>query len=207
MRPEPRSISRLLYAVAALTLALAARPSAAAAQDTRTTATLLRRLGEAVDGYRSGRPVWVVAGWAFPHDVLGVFEDSSRAKEFARPGFNAFGPYFARPDVPGTPAIMYAAMPCPHYNPTVYKCPRDSLVATFAVPQESVDSVSIVVWTRGGVPHRGAYRGGEVDALFFTMSAIDKFVVPYLTGLYGVDYAERVRDQSLRAFYGRGNDR
>src|SRR2546426_943837 len=38
----------------------------AAAQDTTATATLLKVLGEAVDGYRTGQPVYVVAAFRSP---------------------------------------------------------------------------------------------------------------------------------------------
>jgi hypothetical protein len=40
--------------------------------------------------------------------------------------------------------------------------------------------------------------GPDVDALFFTLSAIDKFALPYYARVYGVAYAARMRETYLR---------
>jgi hypothetical protein len=208
MRPPNASLSRLCTIVG-LMLALLASPSPAPSQDTATnsrastitSATLLKRLGEAVDGYRDGRPMWVVAAYAFPHEVLGVYSDSGRAAEMARrSGFHAFGPFVALPDIPRATTYAYAVKPCVHYDPTRWVC-GDTLFPA-GVPSSQVDSVSVVVYTTGGVPHRESFRGAEVDAVFFTMSAIDKFVIPYYTLLYGAAYGVDVRRGSLRTLYG-----
>jgi hypothetical protein len=210
MRPPTASLSRLC--AIGLTLYLLASPSQAPAQDTTKTstattttttitATLLKRLGEAVDGYRNGRPMWVVAAYAYPHEVLGAYADSGTAVAMARrPGFHAFGPFVALPDIPRAMTYAYAIQPCVHYDPTRWEC-GDTLIP-LGVPSAQVESVSVVVYTTGGVPHRESFRGAEVDALFFTMSAIDKFVIPYYTLLYGAAYGAKVRRGSLRTLHG-----
>ena len=207
MRPPNASLAPLC-AIVGLTMALLASPSRAPGQDTATssrasttiTATLLRRLAEAVDGHRSGRPMWVVAAYAFPHEVLGVYPDSAKAAEVGRrPGFHAFGPFAALPDIPRATSYAYATQPCVHYYPTVYNCP-DTLIP-IGVASTQVESVSVVVYTTGGALHRASFRGADVDAMFFTMSAIDKFVIPYYTLLYGADYGREIRRRSLRALH------
>src|SRR5438128_11513087 len=76
----------------------------AAAQDTTATATLLKVLGEAVDGYRTGQPVYVVAAFRSPYPVYGVFssrDSATSALPRAGRGYSVFGPYGGPPDGPG----------------------------------------------------------------------------------------------------------
>src|SRR2546428_363538 len=82
--------TRLALATA---LWLGLRANVAAAQDT-TTATLLKVLGEAVDGYRTGQPVYVVAAFRSPYPVYGVFstrDSATSALPRAGRGYSAFG--------------------------------------------------------------------------------------------------------------------
>ena len=130
-------------------------------------ASLLRRLAEAVDGYRDGRPRFVVARRQFPHAVDRVFEDSSLAAARAgalggeAAGFGVFGPFRAQ-EAP--PEIVEVA--------------------------DIVDSV--VVYTRGNPPK--SFSADTVDAMFWGLSAFDKFIAPYLTSVYGPRYAAQHRE-------------
>ncbi len=172
----------------------------AAAQDT-TTATLLKVLGEAVDGYRTGQPVYVVAAFRSPYPVYGVFstrDSASSALPRAGRGYSVFGPYVAPLDGPGE--VRYALSACPHYWPTVYKCPTRS----FAVGASRVDSVRVTVFVRSGPPQSTTYPRAEVDALFFTLSAIDKFVIPYYQRLLGAASADSLRKGFVQGFYAGG---
>ena len=171
----------------------------AAAQD--TTATLLKVLGEAVDGYRTGQPVYVVAAFRSPYPVYGVFSSRDSAMSAlprAGRGYSVFGPYVAPPDGPGE--VRYALRACPHYWPTVYKCPTRS----FTVGASQVDSVRVTVFVKSGPPQFTTYPRAEVDALFFTLSAIDKFVIPYYQRLLGAAYADSLRKGFVQGFYAGG---
>src|SRR6266705_4379909 len=157
--------------------------------------------GEAVDGYRTGQPVYVVAAFRSPYPVYGVFstrDSASSALPRAGRGYSVFGPYVAPPDGPGE--VRYALSACPHYWPTVYKCPTRS----FAVGASRVDSVRVTVFVRSGPPQSTTYPRAEVDALFFTLSAIDKFVIPYYQRLLGAASADSLRKGFVQGFYAGG---
>ena len=184
-----------------LVLTVACAPSSSA-QRSPVSATLLKQLGSAVDGYRINRPVWVVAAYAFPHEIFGVFTDTLTAGRVARdhPGSDAFGPYVAPLDAGGA-QLMYATRPCPHYDPTIFKCGIDSLPGSAAAPSYEIDSMAVTVYARDRAPVRTTFRGDSVDAVFFTLSAIDRFVVPFYTQLFGATYAAGVRERAQRSMY------
>ena len=77
---------------------------------------------------------------------------------------------------------------------------RYDSTSSLAVSAASVSSVELTVKTVDGQTYTRRFRGGEIDALFFTMPAIDKFVVPYYTRRFGRAYGARVRHGALRAF-------
>jgi len=131
------------------------------------SASLLKRLAEAADGFRDGQPKFVVAALEFPHRVIAVRGDSLAADSLAQDSstsslhFKAFGPYL-----------------------TVLEPGVDTLL-------DNVDSV--VVYHIGGGTK--TYQGEEYDALFWGLPAFDKFVAPYLTGVSGATYADSIRGQ------------
>lgn len=128
--------------------------------------SLLRRLAEAVDGYRDGRPRFVVAGRRFPHPVRKVTERPDEADSLVRElagdpaNYGKFGPFRAVEDPPDETESRY-----------------------------EVDSV--IVFTGDG-PRR--FDGDSVDALFWGLTAFDKFIAPYLTVVYGAKYAADQRE-------------
>lgn len=129
-------------------------------------ASLLKRLAEAVDGYRDGRLKYVVANRDFPHPVAGVFESSTEAQRVAESvatrtdsSYAAFGPFRTSQETP---------------------------------PQNPKDVIKVIVQRRDGTSK--TYDGEEYDALVWSLPAFDKFLVPYLTAVYGVEYAARQRE-------------
>ena len=72
--------------------------------------------------------------------------------------------------------------------------------ASPTVMSASVSSVEVTVRTADGQTYTRRFAGGEIDALFFTMPAVNKFVVPYYARRYGRAYGARVRHGALRAF-------
>lgn len=131
------------------------------------SASLLRRLAEAADGFRDGRPRWVAIhrkGQQGHHKVLGVFmtfEEASFTAQRAGPEYAAFGPFVTVDDPPD---------------------------------QSSTDEdvVEVIVRQKNKVEKR--FSADSVDALFWTLAAFDKFIAPYLTSVDGVRYAAEQRE-------------
>lgn len=184
-----------------LIVILARSAAAQSIPDTTMTASLLKRLGEAVDGSRTGAPVWVVAAWRFPHRVLGVFANREVAAAATRrlAGYGLFGPYIAPPDS-GVSTLMYTMDPCPGRHDPYSNCP-DSLWSGYslALPQSAIDSITINLFSEGAIAAHRSFTPDQLDAVFFTLPAIDKFAIPYYERLYGAAYAARMRADYLRA--------
>jgi hypothetical protein len=128
-------------------------------------ASLLRRLGEAADGYRDGKPKWVVANRTFPHKVAGVFPtaaEAAAAADRAGPGYDDFGPFQTVDDPPDQSSVG------------------------------SENVVAVIVVKEGGKQVR--YGADTVDAMFWSLAAFDKFIVPYLAFVYGSREAEKQRE-------------
>jgi hypothetical protein len=152
------------------------------------SASLLRRLGEAVAGYRTGSPVYVLASYRYPFNVVGVYStrDSASAARESTPHSQVFGPYVTPLDFGRASALV----PMRHVRPTIWVF--DSLPET-AWQEQDVDSVAITVYHRSRRTWHTVSRGLEVDAVFFTLAAIDKFAMPYYANLYGPAYADSLR--------------
>jgi hypothetical protein len=168
-------------------------------------ATLLIRLGEAADGYRTGEPVFVVAGYDFPHAILGVFTTRRTATDSALrggPDFGVFGPFVALRDLPPPREIpdrhhrlpeIIAGGGCAHMASSALRpayCPAQLLQL---LAFEEVVDITVAMRTRSGGIVSSTYDPREADAVFFTMAALDKFVFPYYAGLLGVEHAAAMR--------------
>jgi hypothetical protein len=134
------------------------------AQDTNAvSATMLRVLAEAADVDRTGKPVYLVADYRFPHTVIGHVSsrrEAERLRADSGSTFGIFGPY----TTPADPA------------------PADTASRVVAVT---------LTWQtpRGRVDRK---LDPKVDALFLTQSAVDKFVTPYYERIYGPAYSEKL---------------
>lgn len=133
------------------------------------SATLLRRLAEAADGYRDGADRFVAATREFPHRVAGVFLTRGEAETVAADSststvhYEVFGPYRTAAEAGVSPEI------------------------------DDVDSVVAYYAGGGEKPYKKTYNGKEYDALFWGLPAFDKFVAPYLTSVARADYAQSQR--------------
>jgi hypothetical protein len=158
-----------LWVLAAWSLTMAL-PRRSAAQDTAVTSTMLRIVAETADQYRTGRPVWLLADYRFPHPVRGPFP-TRQAAEAARHDSTAtlalLGPYVTPPD------------------PVRDSFPR-------------IVSVRLQVRTAAGTQKTVNVNPQEVDAIFLSMVSFDKFVVPYYSRLYGPEFARRLRQYALQ---------
>jgi len=176
-------------------------PTPAADTTRAMSASLLRRLAEAVDGYRSGETLFVVAAWRFPHGVAGVLRNPREATEIARRRgveYGVFGPYFAPPDS-GNEMMLYALGPCPGLHEWDSWCPDTTFALNQAVPYANIHDITITLHAKEGASVERVLAPHDVDAVFFTLSAIDKFAMPYYTRLYGAQYAADMRAAYVRS--------
>lgn len=146
-------------------LAACGLASRARAQDTTraVTATLAKVLAMAADGYRTGQAVYFVVARPFPHNIVGAFGTPGEAGRAA----SAEGAGY---DVFGP-----------------YLTPRDTTPAAFEIV-----GVTVAV-RRDGEVERVEIDPNEVDALFLTRAAAERFLLPYYTAIYGSSWAERLR--------------
>lgn len=187
-------------------------PALLAQQSNAMTPTLLRRLAEAVDGHRTGTPVWVVGDYQFPHHVHAVVptRDSAVADSTwiagERPGtgpIGIFGPFVAPVDPesplgpPGPPSpepvIVIGGFTLPGciHDGQSNMFPR-AICPSEWIPQDQIAAIRIEYSLITGdtltrpVPI-------TADAIFFTLPALDKFVFPYYGRILGLGYALDMR--------------
>jgi hypothetical protein len=168
-------------------------------------ATLAKRLAEAADGYRTGEPVWFAAAFAYPHELRGPFPSEEAALAAIRdvlPSYGVFGPYVTPRDLDRTTVFIGIT----HMRPTHYVFGRDSLLSwlpEIPLPLDSIESITVTVHPTTRDAYSFEFDPKKSDALFFTLSAVDKFVLPYYAGVLGVDYAAqmraRLRDYIMRS--------
>ena len=161
------------------------------------SAGLLKRLGSAVEGYIVEGNLWVVADTAFPYHVWGIVagRDSGRMIARTHEGSMLFGPYYSSTGTDDVQAFLL--QPCKKDQYTQYHCP-DSLGTTSTT---NISSVTVTVRTKDG--HRYVSNfGNDVEALLFTVPAIDRLLLPYYTMLYGAEYTARQRQEILHHISG-----
>jgi hypothetical protein len=107
-----------------------------------------------------------------------------------------FGPYASVTDGPHVMAFIMDT--CAHINGSRLDCPPGFFAGAAAqyVRAVDVDSVFVTVRLRNGDRRIIGY-GPEMDALFFTPAAIDKFLIPYYVRIMGVDSAAALRRRLL----------
>ena len=141
-------------------------PAVQPTPDTLVTATMLRVLAETADEFRTGVPVFLVAAYQFPHRVLGGFPTRAAA-DSARAAAGAGHGVFGPYVTPAEPA--------PDSTPKVI-------------------SVRLEIETMG-TRRIVNVNPDTVDALFLSLSAYDKFVIPYYTRVYGAEFALELRER------------
>jgi hypothetical protein len=134
---------------------------------------LARVLGEAAQDVRTGRPVYLVAKLRFPPYVVGYFDTKNGATLVARDSGEG-----------------YAA-----FGPFI--TPRDTVYDLAS----QIDSVIVYSHSVRG-PARAKVDPHEVDALFLTQAAVDKFMIPFYSQLYGPVFAAGLRVDLSRIMAG-----
>ena len=190
------ALSRLAAAVACLALC---STRAVRAQDTTSALTDdgLRQLAEVVDGVRTGGRVWVVlCGTTAPYRVLGHYDSAQAAEaaaaQNAADNCHVYGPYVTTPD--SGRVVAYGEV-CRKRDDS--SCASSDTTSMFSIAD--VRLVTVTFALASGRAWTTTFRPQDGEAIFFTMAAVDKLLIPYLHRVYGVDYAQRERARLLRS--------
>ena len=166
----------------------------ATAQEPAVSPVLLKRIAEAVDGNRTGRPVWVVARYDFPNLVAGVY-NSRTAAEAARPRegkYGVFGPYVAEDDGGGGGG-------CPHDGDiSRVTCPDTIPAVRFSFADVRSMTLTLTVQRGARLDTVRMPFKPTTDAIFLTLPALDKFVFPYYERILGPAAVAAMRDSMSR---------
>jgi hypothetical protein len=155
----------------------------------------LRRFAEALDGHRVGVPVLIVACRDSGFRVGAVVTTRTEADSvIARIGrcYGVFGPYIPIRDLLAPKAVRG----CVHDGHTSNQDPSPICPASPFLLSDVV-SMTLVTRLRNGTVHEMP-MGPEVDAIFLSLPAIDKFMIPYYARVIGIDSAAAMRTQIVR---------
>jgi hypothetical protein len=130
---------------------------------TPLSASLLKRLGEAADGYRNGREIWCVVATKFPHDLEVFFSEAEANKDCK------------------TKAKTHAVFG-PFLSGGVQKDGNAS----------EITDITLTI-KQGGKSKKIKIDPKNMDCIFWSESAVDKFVFPYYAQLYGVEHTAKMR--------------
>lgn len=147
----------------------------------RASSTLLSRLAEAVDGFRIGEPVCYVGRYWYDaddsgHRLYGPFRSCEEAAAFRKANgldekeFGIFGPFYTR--APGR--RVGGAAPAPRVVKEV-----------------------LVRFEDGG---ECRLDGEEYDSVFWSASAVDKFVLPYYISIGSLEEGNVLTDRAAGAY-------
>ena len=162
-------------------------------------AVMLKRIAEAVDGNRSGKQVYVVLSGEALSPPVGVFYDLKEANaraSAAGTGAQVFGPYRTALD----PGVNVAA--CVHVVGSRMQTDR-CVPPAQSVRWEDVRGLSLVI-TRHDGKRDSIPLPPNADAVFLSLSSVDKFVVPYYSRILGLPAVTAMRQAAERSFGGSG---
>ena len=169
------------------------------AQQEPMTVSLLRRMAEVADGRRNEGPVFVVLAHAFPHHAAGVFltreEADSALLDSGPDGWGVYGPIDSSHELPLPPSRIAR---CIHLQSAMNPGGGAYCPGSFFLLSE-VDSVTIGVHGPWG-SDISRFDPRLADAVFFTLSAIQKFAIPYYSGILGADYTAGMNAEITRLF-------
>jgi hypothetical protein len=165
------------------------------------SATLLRRLAETADAFRTGSIVYIVAKDTTYYPILGVFSTPDSANTLARQSGTKAYVYPTNTPPDGGTTVMVVLPGCyKDTMTTLWVCPpRDSSGArTFAVPVDQVAQIYVTVVTRTGRKTVVPIDPRHAGATIYRVTDFDRFIVPYYTRLFGPKVADSMRTALLR---------
>ena len=155
-------------------------------------AAMYRSAVEAVQSQSNEYGYFVAVGMEFPHEVLALHRERSAAEEVAGRAKLRYG--LIGPILGGQPmAMMSLALPCRHRAPSYISCPD----TTMSFSTVAVDRILIIYQGRGGSDTVMNFVPDSGDAVFFTPSAVEKFVFPYYERVFGIERANQMREEYI----------
>ena len=144
----------------------------------------MRRLVEVVDGYRGQAQVFVVFRDSFPYQAVSVHTTGGAAREAAKaePGLSYLGPVAPR----AAPDIFY---PIRKKIGTTFEALPRTLATVVLLDADDTELARYPVNLGDRLPDPDR----DIEALMFTPSSIDKYAIPYLTRVFGAEYAAAQR--------------
>jgi hypothetical protein len=145
----------------------------------------MRRLVEIVDACRGQEEVFVVFRDQFPYQATSLHSTAQAAQQAvnAEQGLSYFGPVAPEPTPSGFAAIRkttgttFEQFDGPVSRVVLFDA-EDNQMAEYNVDIQGLTNPQT-----------------DIEALFFTPSSVDKYAIPYVTRVYGVEYAaERRRE-------------
>ena len=148
----------------------------------------MRRIVEAVDGWRGRDEAFVVLQAAEPYEVQSVHATAAAA----------------RTAVGDDPALTYFGPVVPRNAATAFKAPVKTIGCIFLTHETipafvvflDADDNELARYTVNALGQR-APIATDIEAAFLTPSGVDKFVMPYLTRVFGPEYAAAKREEYI----------
>ena len=148
----------------------------------------MRSIVEAVDTWRGQGEAFVVFHNKEPYEIDSVHRTlgEARAVADARPDLNYFGPVAPRNNMQ-LPTIVVKPTGCGLMA-------ISHAVSRIVLFDDNREVRQFTVTARGAVPNPAS----DVEAIFVTASGIDKFMIPFLSRMFGVEYAAAKRRQWIK---------
>ena len=170
---------------------------------------LLKRLAEAVDGHQGAGEVFAVASYDSLSPVIAVFRtrrEADSVRVLLGPSYGLFGPLIARNRDPlGILNLNPVMAGCVHdhwssamdryrlvTSGRAQRLTQDRICPQWVHRYEDVQSISMTFHLRNGRDST-IILDPSVDAIFLSLPAIDKFVLPYYERIVGMDAAATMR--------------
>lgn len=183
-------------------------PPRLAAQDTPHSVGYLQQVAAAVEGYSGGGIVFIVmCGRRDPYQVRGAFPTKPLAQAAAAAVAPADGPcyvegpYFSNVSFAGG-VVTYGKGCNKQIDSSCPLADTSRAAAAAPVPITDVQSVTVMIRLKNGQTITDSFPPTNGEAIFLSMSAVDKLLIPYLVRVYGVEYAATQRRLFLRRFGG-----
>lgn len=148
----------------------------------------MRSIVEAVDTWRGQAEAFVVFHDRSPYEIVSVHPTDAAARTAvqAREGLRYFGPVVPRSKARSFSPIVKpqgcGLKALPEVVSTVALRNADKVVAEFTVNADG----------------RTPKPESDIEAVFLTPAGIDKFMIPYLTRVFGAEYAAARRREWIR---------
>jgi hypothetical protein len=149
----------------------------------------MRRLVEVIDSCRGQPQVFVVFRDSSPYQPVSVHltKGAAQLAAGAEAGLTYFGPVAPPPAPPSFSVILKTAG-------TGFAQLHHPVSTVVLLGAHDVELVRFPVPPVGSLPNPFT----DIEALFLTPSSIDRYAIPYVTRVYGVEYAAEHRKEWIK---------